>query len=532
MTDCLFCKIVAGDIPADVVHETEHDGRVPRHRRRRRRRTCWSSRAATTRTPPRSPPASPQATADLVDRRRGRGRRRRARRGLPARLQHRRGRRPDASSTPTCTCSAVARWAGRPDEPSAPPRRTTARALAALVLLAGCGGRRRHRHDRHRPPRPPARRPADDRGTPPAPGHDPTAARWPGRSRARCARASSRMTLTMPDGVHPVGAQRRRHRRLPLLPARPAGSTQDSFLTGAERAARQPRRRAPRDPVPGAARPGRRGAEAKDAADAGRGLDLLRRHRPARTTAAGRRRQLAGRVGARRHASRCSAGVRRPAGRGSRIVMQVHYNLLAGPRPDTSAAQLRLAPAQRRPHPAAHLLLPAPVELPCRPGHDASPLCDRAAAVADVKARFGRRAGLDRRPAAPAVRRRAGARAGARPAPATVSRADDGARRRRPHAPAGPVDQDRRPTPARRGRGRCWTSRCGTSTTRAPKPIRPVHLDPGDTVRVDLPPRASGCATGCRRSRASRTATSCGARAPPTRCAWGCCRSPSTGSVA
>ena len=22
--DCIFCKIVAGDIPADVVHETEH----------------------------------------------------------------------------------------------------------------------------------------------------------------------------------------------------------------------------------------------------------------------------------------------------------------------------------------------------------------------------------------------------------------------------------------------------------------------------------------------------------------------------
>ena len=33
--------------------------------------------------------------------------------------------------------------------------------------------------------------------------------------------------------------------------------------------------------------------------------------------------------------------------------------------------------------------MPAPVELPCRPGHDASPLCDRAAAVADVKKRFG-----------------------------------------------------------------------------------------------------------------------------------------------
>ena len=35
------------------------------------------------------------------------------------------------------------------------------------------------------------------------------------------------------------------------------------------------------------------------------------------------------------------------------------------------------------------MLLPAPVELPCRPGHDDGPLCDRDAAVADVKERFG-----------------------------------------------------------------------------------------------------------------------------------------------
>ncbi|MEO7430351.1 MAG: hypothetical protein ABIY48_13320, partial [Acidimicrobiales bacterium] len=38
-------------------------------------------------------------------------------------------------------------------------------------------------------------------------------------------------------------------------------------------------------------------------------------------------------------------GIKLP--RGSRIVMQVHYNLLAGTQPDTSAAQLRLAPAKR-----------------------------------------------------------------------------------------------------------------------------------------------------------------------------------------
>ena len=75
--------------------------------------------------------------------------------------------------------------------------------------------------------------------------------------------------------------------------------------------------------------------------------------------------------------------------RGSRIIMQVHYNLLAGSSPDVSAARLRLAPASARLTPLHTFLMPAPVELPCRPDHDESPLCDRATAVADVKARFG-----------------------------------------------------------------------------------------------------------------------------------------------
>jgi len=72
---------------------------------------------------------------------------------------------------------------------------------------------------------------------------------------------------------------------------------------------------------------------------------------------------------------------------GSRIVMQVHYNLLAGSEPDRSAAELRLTedPATT---PLETQLLPAPVELPCRPGHGGK-LCDRSAALADVKARFG-----------------------------------------------------------------------------------------------------------------------------------------------
>ena len=74
---------------------------------------------------------------------------------------------------------------------------------------------------------------------------------------------------------------------------------------------------------------------------------------------------------------------------GSRIVMQVHYNLLAGQQPDTSSAQLRLAPGTRDYEALSTMLLPAPVELPCRPRHSDGELCDRDAAVADVKERFG-----------------------------------------------------------------------------------------------------------------------------------------------
>ena len=82
-----------------------------------------------------------------------------------------------------------------------------------------------------------------------------------------------------------------------------------------------------------------------------------------------------------------------PLQKGSRVIMQVHYNLLAGPRPDVSATQLRLAPASADLDRLETMLLPAPVELPCRPGHTQSLLCDRATAVADVQKRFGEEVG-------------------------------------------------------------------------------------------------------------------------------------------
>jgi hypothetical protein len=80
-------------------------------------------------------------------------------------------------------------------------------------------------------------------------------------------------------------------------------------------------------------------------------------------------------------------GLGEPFAAGSRIVMQVHYNLLEGSEPDTSAAEIRLT---SDPHTKAleTRLLPAPVELPCRPGKTGD-LCDRDKALADVRARFG-----------------------------------------------------------------------------------------------------------------------------------------------
>jgi Copper type II ascorbate-dependent monooxygenase, C-terminal domain len=73
---------------------------------------------------------------------------------------------------------------------------------------------------------------------------------------------------------------------------------------------------------------------------------------------------------------------------GSRLILQLHYNLLNGGGTDSTHVFLRVA------SPAAHLaelhtyLMPAPVELPCLPGQT-GPLCNRANAVLDVMHRFG-----------------------------------------------------------------------------------------------------------------------------------------------
>jgi hypothetical protein len=83
-----------------------------------------------------------------------------------------------------------------------------------------------------------------------------------------------------------------------------------------------------------------------------------------------------------------------PMAKGSRVIMQVHYNLLAGAEPDVSTAQLRVAPTSSKLAPLETMLLPAPVEMPCRPAHGDGPLCDRDKSLVDVRRRFGSEVGM------------------------------------------------------------------------------------------------------------------------------------------
>ena len=64
-SDCLFCRVVAGDLPAEVVHRGT--GCWPSATSpRRRRRTSWWSRWSTTPTWRPWPALDPQAHAELA----------------------------------------------------------------------------------------------------------------------------------------------------------------------------------------------------------------------------------------------------------------------------------------------------------------------------------------------------------------------------------------------------------------------------------------------------------------------------------
>jgi len=91
------------------------------------------------------------------------------------------------------------------------------------------------------------------------------------------------------------------------------------------------------------------------------------------------------------------AGFGRELPTGSRIVMQVHYNLLnvtpGQDLTDRSAMRLRLAPTSGPAiKPLRTVLLAAPIELPCLPGQTGT-LCDRDNAIVDVMRRFGNDSG-------------------------------------------------------------------------------------------------------------------------------------------
>ena len=164
----------------------------------------------------------------------------------------------------------------------------------------------------------------------------------------------------------------------------------DQFITGFNMQAGQPRRRAPRHPVPGPrgprrARPRRRtrvrrgrAGPASAASGLGRGTGGIDDAPWVGAWAPGGSEQVYGK------------GFGEELGKGSRVVMQVHYNLLAGKQPDRSGAELRLAPVTDDIKPLETRLLPAPVEMPCRPQYSDGELCARPAALKDLKKRFGR----------------------------------------------------------------------------------------------------------------------------------------------
>jgi copper type II ascorbate-dependent monooxygenase-like protein len=72
----------------------------------------------------------------------------------------------------------------------------------------------------------------------------------------------------------------------------------------------------------------------------------------------------------------------------SRIVMQVHYNLLQGRGRDRSRAILTTAPASAALTPLRTMLLPAPVELACAKG-ERGRLCSRSEALYELGRKYG-----------------------------------------------------------------------------------------------------------------------------------------------
>ncbi len=82
-----------------------------------------------------------------------------------------------------------------------------------------------------------------------------------------------------------------------------------------------------------------------------------------------------------------------PLPKGTKLVLQMHYNLANGVKPDQTSVDLFYAPEGAKLQPIRTALLLAPVELPCPKGV-ADALCERSASLKDNAAKFGERNAL------------------------------------------------------------------------------------------------------------------------------------------
>jgi hypothetical protein len=259
-------------------------------------------------------------------------------------------------------------------------RRAAGALAAAAVLLAACSGPGADT------PAPVADRPAPSRSAPssPAPAVTPADAAAPLRQ------GEQFRTLTVPGG--------------PYLPAAPSGGHDDYHCFLLDPHLATDRYVTGSDVLPGNVAVVHHAilftvppdqvadAEAHDAQTAGRGWTCFGGTAlPDRTTTALSALDAAPWLAAWAPGGGESVfgpGTGKLLAKGSRVILQVHYNLREGSSPDSTAVRLRLARAGARLQALKTMLLVAPVELPCPPG-ETDPLCDRSRAVTDLTARFG-----------------------------------------------------------------------------------------------------------------------------------------------
>ena len=204
--DCLFCRIVAGEIPADVVAETEDavafrdlNPQAPLHVLVVPRQHVADAAELADHAPatvaelvasPAGSPPTPVTTATAWC-------------STPAPTPVR------PCSTPTCTC-----W---PDGRMTWPPGLSLRAALAAGARSPWSQPAATRPARPTPPRT-HRRPPPPAAPSGGEAPHPVEAVKPKPLRA----GETRMTLRIPESYTPSAPERRRHRRLPLLPARPA----------------------------------------------------------------------------------------------------------------------------------------------------------------------------------------------------------------------------------------------------------------------------------------------------------------------